>query len=141
MLKKSWKCHQIWYVIKTEILPKLKCHQNWYVTKMELSPKLKCHQNWNVTKTEMSPKLKCHKNWKVNKTKMLPKLKCHKIEKCHKNSNLNQNQIPGDQHWSPWSCLMLFFDKVVKLVCGGHTPSTHGQNRVWYISAGNELEF
>ena len=30
-----------------------------------------------------------------------------KIKKIHKNSNLNQNQIPGDWRWSPWSCSCL----------------------------------
>ena len=75
--QKKRKCHENWYVIKTEILPKLKYHQNWYVTKTEMSPNLKCHQNWSFTKTEVSPKLNCHQNWTVIKTKLLLKLKCY----------------------------------------------------------------
>ena len=53
----------------------------------------------------MSPKFKCQQNLNVTKTEMLPKLKCHKIG--HKNSNRNPNQIPGDRHWSPWSCFRM----------------------------------
>ena len=74
MFIKTQKCHKNWYVIQTEISPKLKSHQNWYVTKTEMSPNLKCHQNQNFTTTESSPKQKSHQNWSVTNTDMLPNI-------------------------------------------------------------------